>query len=541
MMNEQAAKKNTIGINNSRDGVEVDVSRLFKAVWSRAWVVVLSAVVCAVLTLVGTVLFVTPTYESSVMFYVNNSSISLGSASVTIGSSDISASKSLVETYIVILKSRSCLSDVLDYVGSDYSYNELKDMISASSVNSTEIFEVVITGPDAAEAEQLANAIAYILPNKIDKIVEGTSAAVVDYAIQAASPSAPSYPKNTVVGFALGLVVSVLALVLHELFDVTIRTEEDVEQCCTHPILASVPDMLSQTKSGYGYGKYGRYAKYANYAKYAKYSPHAPGQSATGDKKAVVGKDISFAASEAYKLLRTKLQFSFVDEIGCPVIGVSSSLAGEGKSLTSVNLAYSLSQLDKKVLLIDCDMRRPSLAAKLSLRKAPGLSNYLTNQSKLDEVTQHYPVDTQDGFTVIVSGRNPPNPLELLSSAKMERAIQKLREAFDYIILDLPPVGEVSDALVASKLVDGMLLVVRQDYCNTVSLSSTVSQFEFIDTRILGVVINCVGESSGHYGRYGKRYYKKYYSRYQSSYAAASAGANGQPTEGDGATEDRKA
>ena len=170
-------------------------------------------------------------------------------------------------------------------------------------------------------------------------------------------------------------------------------------------------------------------------------------------------------------------------------------------------------------------MRRPSLAAKLSIRKAPGLSKYLTGQVGLEEIIQRCGDVTDEGFSVVASGRNPPNPIELLSSAKMEKAVQTLRESFDYIILDLPPVGEVSDALVAAKLVDGVLLVVRQDYCNTVALGGAVKQFEFIESRILGVVVNCVGDGRGGYGRYGKKYYKKYYSKYQSSYAAASDSA----------------
>lgn len=495
-------KDNNTASNSGKELVEIDLKRLFRAVWKRAWIVALVAVLSVAVTLGITAYVITPQYEASTMFYVNNNSL-LGDSSISIDSGDITASKSLVDTYIVILKSRACLSDVIDYVGLSYTYDELKEMISAVAVNSTEIFEITVTSPDAAEAEQIANAIAYILPKRISSIVEGTSANIVDYAVQAPEPSSPSYPKNLVIGFLIGVAGSLIVLVLLELFDVTVRTEEDIEQCCSHPILAAVPDMLAPTKGGYyAYGK-----------SRSKYAVSTNPQ----EKKAIIGKNISFAASEAYKLLRTKLQFSFVDEVNCPVIGVSSAMAGEGKSLSSVNLAYSLAQLDKKVLLIDCDMRRPSLAAKLSIRKTPGLSNYLTGQEGIEEILQRCADETQEGFHVIASGRNPPNPVELISSAKMEKMIAALREVYDYIILDLPPIGEVSDALVAAKLVDGILLVVRQNYCSTVALNSAVSQFEFIGTRILGLVVNCVTESSG---RYGRQYYRRY-SRY--SYAASAS------------------
>lgn len=500
---------------NKNDVVEIDLKRLWKALWKKFWIVCITAVVGAALSLVGTMYLITPLYESSAMFYVNNSDLSVGDTSFSISSSDITASKNLVDTYIVILNSRACLNDVIDYADLTYTYSELKNMISASSVNDTEVFRVTITDPDAREAEKIANAVAYILPNRIADIVEGTSAQVVDYAVVPSRPSSPNYTQNTFLGFLIGFGIAAGIIILRALYDVTIRNEEDIEQCCRHPILAAVPDMEAQSKGGYYYG-YGRRRKkyYAYSSSKKKKEPYA-----SAEEKPLIGKDISFAALEAYKLLRTKLQFSFVDEIVCPVIGMSSAMAGEGKSLSSVNLAYSLSQLDKKVLLIDCDMRRPSLSIKLPIQKTPGLSEYLTGHVSINDAIQVCKVDEEGGFAVIASGRNPPNPIELLSSSKMNKAVNKLREFYDYIIIDLPPVGEVSDAMAAAKLVDGILMVVRQDYCTTTALSSAVNQFEFIDSRILGVVMNCVGEHgfSYRYG-YGRRYYKKYYSKYRYAY-----------------------
>lgn len=494
------------------DIVEIDIGRVWKAIWKRIWLIGIVSVMCSVIVAVSTFFLITPKYESSAMFYVNNSSLSVGDTSFSITQGDISAAKSLVDTYITILTSRSCLNDVIDYASVDMSDEDLRSMISAGAVNSTEIFEVTVTSTDPKEAKELANAIAYILPKRISSIVEGTSANIVDYAIESPSPCSPNYVNNAIIGFIIGFVISVAIIVLREIFDVTIRDDEDINRCCEYPILASVPDMINQSHSGgeyYGYGNKssGKHKSYIS------------------KKEAVIGKNISFVASEAYKLLRTKLQFSFVDEVVCPVIGVSSALAGEGKSLSSVNLAYSLAQLDKRVLLIDCDMRRPSLSTKLTINKSPGLSNYLTGHEDISAVVQPCSLDEEKSFDVISSGDNPPNPIELLSSSKMARVITKLKDAYDYIILDLPPVGEVSDAMVAAKLTDGILLVVRQDYCNSVALSSAVSQFEFIEGRILGVVLNCVGESSGKYSRYGKGYYSKY-SKYSKSYANAYAKAS---------------
>ena len=128
--------------------------------------------------------------------------------------------------------------------------------------------------------------------------------------------------------------------------------------------------------------------------------------------------------------MRTKLQFSFADDNDCHIIGVSSALTGEGKSLTAVNLSYSLAQLGKRVLLIDCDMRRPSIAEKLNIQKAPGLSEFLSGQAREDNLIQYCGLqDDAEAFHVISAGHVPPNPMELLSSARMETMLEQLRRA----------------------------------------------------------------------------------------------------------------
>jgi len=483
--------------------IEIDFQRLIKEVWKKLWLCILISVMCAVVALVGTFYFITPMYQSSAMFYVNNNSFALGDTSVSITSSDITASKSLVQSYIVILETRETINDVIDYAGVDRTYQEVKEMIGAASVNATEIFQVVVTGPDPVEAEQIADAIAYILPKRISSIIEGTSAKIVDSAIVPSRPSSPSYSGNAIIGFMIGFILSVGYIVLWEIFDVTIRTEDDITATIKHPILASVPDMTSHSREGYYYG--------------SRSSTKEKRSALSGKKQVVtIGKDISFAAMEAYKLLRTKLQFSFADNNDCHVIGVSSAMAGEGKSTSAVNLAYSLAQLDNRVLLIDCDLRRPSIHTKISVDQIPGLTNFLTRQCVISDIIQYCKIDDVT-FNVICAGRIPPNPIELLSSDRMQATLGALKKSFNYIILDLPPVDEVSDALVAAKATDGILLVVRQNYGNRIALESTVRQFEFINARILGIVISCSKENHGHYGGT----YKKYYGSYARSYTAA--------------------
>lgn len=503
-----------------KEEIEIDLKRVLKALLGKAWLIGLAAVICAVLTFVGTFLFITPKYQSSVMFYVNNSSLDLGNLSASLSSSDISAARGLVKVYIIILNTRETLTEVKDYAEVDRSIAELKDMISAQSVDSTEIFRVVVTSEDPYEAEAIAASIAHVLPNRIDSIIDGTSSEVVDAAVVAAAPSSPNYLTNTLIGFLVGALGVALIVAIWEIMNVTIREEADVTGAVKLSVLAAVPDMEHQSKGGY----------YA-YKKKA-YEKSAPERT----KTVVLGNGISFAAAEAYKLLRTKVQFSFADDRECHIIGLSSALTGEGKSLTAVNLAYSMSQLGKRVLLVDCDMRRPSVAGKLPVPKAPGLSEYLSGQTSGNNLIKLCGMEGEESaFHVIVAGRIPPNPMELLSSSKMEKTLENLRKHYDYILLDLPPVGEVSDALAVAKIADGMLLVVRQDYCDRIALSSAVRQFAFMDTKILGVVYNCAKENGGGYRKYYTKYGKKYYKAYK-SYETAQTMTEPEETlmEGDG-------
>ena len=158
-------------------------------------------------------------------------------------------------------------------------------------------------------------------------------------------------------------------------------------------------------------------------------------------------------------------------------------------------------------------MRRPTLAEKLGILKYPGLSNYLTRQCSVDDLVQECELKKgENTFHVIAAGQNPPNPVELLSSERMRKALSSMRKVYDYVILDLPPVGEVSDAMAIAKETDGMLLVVRQNYCDRIVLAEAVNQFDFINAKTLGVVFNATQENGG------KGYYKKYYKRYYKGY-----------------------
>ncbi len=232
------------------------------------------------------------------------------------------------------------------------------------------------------------------------------------------------------------------------------------------------------------------------------------------ERQFMIGSNMNFASSEAYKLLRTNLLFSFSGSSDCRIVGFTSSFSSEGKSITSINLAYTMAESKRNVLLIEGDLRLPNLGKRLNLQASPGLSNLLVGMSTAGEAIQTFQSSDEDDnpvtMDVLVAGDIPPNPSELLGSERMSSLLEVLRQHYDFIILDLPPVTAVTDALVACKLVDGMVVVVRSDRAVRGALAETIRQLKLVDAHILGFVFNGAQESGGGYYR-RRGYYKKHY------------------------------
>lgn len=222
--------------------VEIDLLRLAKALWHRVWIILLSMILFGSVMFFCTRFLMTPLYRSSALMYVNNNSHAANNTSVSLA--DLSASQTLVDTYIVILKTRLTLNEVIEQAGLDYTYEELRDMISASSVDSTEIFEIAVTSPDPEEAERVANTIVQVLPEKISEIMDGSSARTVDFAVRPIHKSSPSITLNVAVGCMIGMILSCGVIVLLELLDEQIRDEKYLMQTYHLPVLAVVPDLM---------------------------------------------------------------------------------------------------------------------------------------------------------------------------------------------------------------------------------------------------------------------------------------------------------
>lgn len=227
-------------------------------------------------------------------------------------------------------------------------------------------------------------------------------------------------------------------------------------------------------------------------------------------KLLLVGSNAPFQYVEAYKSLRTNLSF-LSGTSQCKVIMITSSVPEEGKSNVAINLSMTLAEGGKRVLLMDCDLRKGSLSRYLNVKRAhPGISNVVASQCGLAETL--VPISGTQ-FTLLPVGPIPPNPAEMLSTDKMASLLKAVREAFDYVIVDTPPVSVVTDAAVLSRLVDGVLLVVRPGVTTIQGAQLSKKNLEAVDAHILGVILNGynarhANKKDGYYYSYTYDYYK---------------------------------
>ena len=232
---------------------------------------------------------------------------------------------------------------------------------------------------------------------------------------------------------------------------------------------------------------------------------------------------LKFKVEEAYKSIRANIMFSIMKK-GCKKVVVTSSVAGEGKTTTTINLAITFAQAGQRVLLIDADLRKPKIHHYFSVPNAPGLTDYLGStvsgirKDRVDLFTIVHPTEFEN-LSIICSGTIPPNPAELLGSEPMEDFLNEISNDFDYIIIDTPPINIVSDALPLIRESDGVVLIVRYNSSTHPEVERAIASLEFIDAKILGFVVNFVESKAGgkykygsysRYGKYGRYSYGGY-------------------------------
>lgn len=221
----------------------------------------------------------------------------------------------------------------------------------------------------------------------------------------------------------------------------------------------------------------------------------------------LLDKNTSFMITEAYKALRTNIIFTLSDKgKGCKKILLTSASPGEGKTTTCLNLSIAFAQTGSKVLIIGADLRKPRIYRHLQIERKNGLSDVLCGLIPLEKAIKHC---KDYGIDCITAGQLPPNPVELISSPKMGEVFDELSKMYDYIFIDTPPVTLVADATAMSKYVDGVIVVVRQNYTIHETLERARNSLDFADAKILGYILNDVDTLNNRYGSYRRYGYGK--------------------------------
>lgn len=237
----------------NNEEIEIDLLQVFRALWRHAALILFVGIIFASLLFLYARAFVSPKYEANALFYVNNSTVSLSSA-VRISTGELSAASDLVDTYVAILQSRANMELVIEESGVGYTYEQLRQMVSAKAVNSTGLFRVTVTSSNPEEARNLANVIAVILPEKISDIVTNSSVEVVDYAVTPHTRVSPSYIRYAAIGLLLGIVLASAVVLLIDFMDDVIHDEDYLLQNFDAPMLATIPDLTARGRGKYGYG-----------------------------------------------------------------------------------------------------------------------------------------------------------------------------------------------------------------------------------------------------------------------------------------------
>lgn len=436
----------------------------------KRWVTIIVSVLVA-LGLAGVLTALqTKQYTSSTQFFVSVSGSD--TAALQQGST---FTQQRVKSYAELLKTPRALDPVVAKLDDGTKPTDLAQQLTITTPPETVILEVSVIDTDPAHAQAIATAIGETFPGVVSEVERPEASrkgspikvSLVEPASTSETPTSPNPARNLALGLVFGLILGLGLAVLRQVLDTTVRTTEDVEELTVEPIIGAV-----------------------------HFDPRA------GKEPLIVENDPTSPRSEAFRALRTNLMF--VNAASHPrTIALTSSIPGEGKSTTIANLALTLAQSGSRVCLVEGDLRRPRLLEYLGLEGVAGITDILIDRATLDDVLQPY---GEHGLDILGCGSIPPNPSELLASTAMSTVLRELSVRYDYVLIDTPPVLPVTDAVVLSTKVDGIMVLVGTTIVRKEQLKSTLEALEAVDNNVLGLVLNRVstksGEGTGYYGYY---------------------------------------
>ncbi len=399
-------------------------------------------------------------YRAEITLHVYSKPEYVNDTGININTGELSNAEKLISNYIQILRSSKFLEAVIKEAGLDGSYNVavLKSEIGAGAIQGTQMFTVSVLDSNPKNAQLIANTIGSLAPDILVGLVKSGGISVVDEAQMPTSPySSTSTVRTAVIGAGALSILSALVFLLNGLKDTRIRRKYEIEDMFTIPIIGTVPD-IDRLK--------------------------------TGESKEL-DDNSSFKVVEAYSEIRSNLLNIDKDE-KCPVFAITSADQGEGKTTTALNTAKSFARIGKKVLLIDADMRFSVLAERLGLDNT-GLSEYLLGKGEIK-------IQKKDGEPdIITAGEKSEKATDLISGSSFEELLAKFKEEYELIIVDLPPVGRVTDAVTLINGVTAYVIVLREFVSRFDREEMIVSRIERLKGEICGFIFNAISPDSADY------------------------------------------
>ena len=420
----------------------------------RRWLIIVVCVLVAVAAAAGLVARETPTYRSTIQMFVSTPQTVEGAAY-----QGGLFSQQRVVSYADLIVGERVANEVVDELELDLTAQQLQNKLTSRVVPETVLFELTATDFSPERAQAIANEAGAAFTDLVAELESPApdvpapiKVTTVDMADLPVSPSSPKPLRTIPLGFVLGLLAGLGLALLREILDVSVKDVDRLGEKLGAPALGLV-----------GYDSDARKAPLP-----------------------VVTKPQS-AHAEAFRQLRTNLQFVDIDQGATKTLVITSSLPSEGKTRTAVNLALAIAQAGQRVVLVEADLRRPRVNSYLGLLDDVGVTTVLLGHVTLDEALQPYgdlPLE------VLACGRQPPNPSELLSSDRMQHVLRELRHRADVIIIDAPPLLPVTDAAVLARQSDGAILVVRHGKTTFAQVDRAVENLRLAGARLLGTIVN---------------------------------------------------
>lgn len=461
--------------NESRVGITI----LIKCIIKKWKIVVASGLICALIGVIIASITYVPQYTSSISYVINTEE----TANSTLKTENFLVAEYLANTYSYVIKSK----DFIDRIKVETGLEEnIEKYISSQLVEGSNVMKVVVKTPDNEKSYKIAEAISLYLPEKAQETVRDGKLYTLEKPRKIEMPDSDNGTvKMGLIGLAIGIVLAAGVIVFLQVVRNSVVTPNALTDKIDIKHIGSVPhvDINKNKKSGK-----------AN----IKYEPML-----------VTNKKTGFVFNETYKSMRTKIE-RYAKKNNAKAILVTSALENEGKTTVAINIALALAQNSNKVLMLDCDLRKPAVATVLEAKD-------LIKTQAIDVIKGQASVDSaivrldKFGLDIIGGLKAVGNSSEVLSAKGLKKALDVLREKYDYIIVDTPPSQLFTDAAIISEYTDAGILVVRQNSANIDDVISVVSDISQSNAEIIGFVFNNVEDTSILPGGYSKKYNYSYY------------------------------